>query len=486
MMRAVMGIGLLALFLVAGTSGGQTQRPRIDDILGPDTPDTWPSRKPRSDLFGTNDPDDEKFEVKGWTGHAYSHKANFSNCSAESHLSDNNIGMTIGSDLDVSVNFTNASWHLPSAEEMDIAMAFVDGKGNTLATQTTKAHLSSGSPTTIFLHLSPYDRFTDFLLASDTVAFSANGVESQTFGLARSNFAEVYQYLRQCEMRADMRGFDNDAGAPASINPGAISVGTCSGNIKFGWCLSRAPTWHGAVGYYKSANVPLHGSNYVMVPPTISGSVLPPDQLYARVKLSSYVVHAQNAGAKTGSQGSGVAVGPHTLLTNCHVVMQQSKNLDKDGNKIKENDWDDPYDRKYGVITIAGPDGDGLWKADVVEEHCGADIAILQTGADLYPINGIRQLDWLKIGEPVYAVGAPRGMTGTLTPGSVANILLRNRYAPIMPDVDVVVSSAAITPGNSGGGLFDQYGNLIALNDSVQPDFNGLYFAVAIYQIFER
>lgn len=162
--------------------------------------------------------------------------------------------------------------------------------------------------------------------------------------------------------------------------------------------------------------------------------------------------------------------------------------MNKDGQptEIIYEDWKHPWDKNYDTIEIFGPDLLNAWPAKIIEPHCDADIAVLETAADLYPVNGIREFDGVNIGEPVYALGAPRGLAGTFTPGNVSNKFPQSHFAEIMPKVDLVISSAPITAGNSGGGLFDQYGNLIALNESESPELNGLYFAVGVYQIMLR
>lgn len=136
---------------------------------------------------------------------------------------------------------------------------------------------------------------------------------------------------------------------------------------------------------------------------------------------------------------------------------------------------------------IEAQEGDGtLWPARVISHSCEYDLAMLGTEADLYPVLGIRTFDDLRKGETVYAVGAPRGMVGTITTGSVANLLRHQNYRPQMPDVNLVISTAAITPGNSGGGLFDQYGNLVGLNEAILQEYQSLFVAIPITELVRK
>jgi Trypsin-like peptidase domain len=224
-------------------------------------------------------------------------------------------------------------------------------------------------------------------------------------------------------------------------------------------------------------------SPLVLVMNYVHGKPLQPDAIALLSAMSTYVIHAANKDSELGSLGSGVAVGRHTLLTNCHVVMSQSLNRDQAGVE-PEGANKFPFDRVYDTMTIEAQDGDGSrWPAQVTSHHCEFDLALLTTIADLYPVRGIRPFDGLSKGEPVYALGAPRGLSGTFTSGIIANLKPHEKYGPMMPDVDLVLTTAAITHGNSGGGLFDQYGDLIGLNQAVLPDLPGIFVVIPIVEL---
>lgn len=77
----------------------------------------------------------------------------------------------------------------------------------------------------------------------------------------------------------------------------------------------------------------------------------------------------------------------------------------------------------------------------------------------------MRRLPALKLGEPVivgqtvYAVGAPLGVTRTFTTGRVSNLDVGNDKRTL--------HTAPINPGNSGGPLLDARGNIVGVNVSV-------------------
>jgi hypothetical protein len=62
----------------------------------------------------------------------------------------------------------------------------------------------------------------------------------------------------------------------------------------------------------------------------------------------------------------------------------------------------------------------------------------------------------VSVGDRVYAIGAPKGLELTLTEGLVSSIRETT-------DGRVIQTSAPISPGSSGGGLFDTHGNLIGI-----------------------
>src|SRR5439155_9860037 len=68
----------------------------------------------------------------------------------------------------------------------------------------------------------------------------------------------------------------------------------------------------------------------------------------------------------------------------------------------------------------------------------------------------VRAFGDLAVGEHVFAIGAPRGLERTLSEGLLSG--LRHQ-----PGRNLVQTSAAISPGSSGGGLFDERGNLIGI-----------------------
>jgi len=85
----------------------------------------------------------------------------------------------------------------------------------------------------------------------------------------------------------------------------------------------------------------------------------------------------------------------------------------------------------------------------------------------------VRKYDSLKVGENVYGLGAPQGLDLSISLGLISQLRTHdgNRY---------IQTDAAISPGSSGGGLFDSAGNLIGILTAKITDagVEGIGFAI--------
>jgi len=102
------------------------------------------------------------------------------------------------------------------------------------------------------------------------------------------------------------------------------------------------------------------------------------------------------------------------------------------------------------------------------------DIAIVELHGEL-PIVSTRSATALKIGEPVYAVGAPRGLDLSISEGIVSQLRGAEVVTRTMP---LIQTTAAISPGSSGGGLFDAQGRLVGITTLYLKDAQSLNFAI--------
>jgi S1-C subfamily serine protease len=184
-------------------------------------------------------------------------------------------------------------------------------------------------------------------------------------------------------------------------------------------------------------------------PPAASNAPLSPTSLFEKVGPSVYGVKVkQEAGPKGAvSYGSAVAVSPREAITNCHVVSQ--------GKLITLSN---------GATTLPAE----VSAADRRTDRCYLKV----TNGTLEPVIGSRGFDSLVVGETVYTIGSPKGLDRTLGQGLLSG--LRK-----MEGVEYVQITAPVSEGSSGGGLFDDRGNLIGITTFTVRDSQNLNFAIA-------
>ena len=134
------------------------------------------------------------------------------------------------------------------------------------------------------------------------------------------------------------------------------------------------------------------------------------------------------------------------------------------------------------VTTSDGTEYD----AEVVGSDTADDIAVLKIDATDLTAAVIGDSDAASVGETVYADGNPGGtLSGTITEGIVSAL---NREITVETDsgeaitLNVIQTSAAVSPGSSGGGLFNDQGELIGVVNAKSSDTSdeGLGFAIPI------
>jgi len=179
---------------------------------------------------------------------------------------------------------------------------------------------------------------------------------------------------------------------------------------------------------------------------TLCAEALSPSEVFERVKDSVVVVRSLDANGKSITQGSGVFLPSGKVGTNCHVV--------KNGVSFQVGS-----DKQFVVATV--------WGSDEEKDICLLDVSGL-TGEPAK----LGQASHLKVGEAVYAVGAPRGLELTLSDGIVSQ--LRGGSPPL------IQTTAALSPGSSGGGLFDSEARLVGFTTLKVREGQSLNFAIPI------
>lgn len=204
-------------------------------------------------------------------------------------------------------------------------------------------------------------------------------------------------------------------------------------------------------------------------------------------KASPSVVTISVASGESGGTGSGIILSDDGyVLTNTHVVT---------------------LDGATGDATINVKASDGrLYTAELIGTDPLTDLAVikLNDASGLEPLE-FADSDALNVGDVAIAIGAPLGLSGTVTNGIVSalnrSISVQSSAAPEIPEeqqdqsqqpfdfwnfdipgqeggqqqssggstisIPVIQTDAAINPGNSGGALVDGEGKLIGVNVAI-------------------
>ncbi|WP_231628372.1 S1C family serine protease, partial [Streptomyces sp. Z38] len=131
-----------------------------------------------------------------------------------------------------------------------------------------------------------------------------------------------------------------------------------------------------------------------------------------------------------------------------------------------------------GNLSATFPDGK-KYEAEVVGNAQGYDVAVIKlknAPSDLKPLT-LGNSDDVAVGDSTIAIGAPFGLSNTVTTGIIS---AKNR--PVASSdgsgdkasyMSALQTDASINPGNSGGPLLDAQGNVIGINSAIQSTSNG-------------
>ena len=122
------------------------------------------------------------------------------------------------------------------------------------------------------------------------------------------------------------------------------------------------------------------------------------------------------------------------------------------------------------------------YRATVVGTDRSHDLAVIQIKAPELSPMVLGDSRNLQVGQKVYAIGNPFGLSGTLTSGLVSSI--RSVQEPDGVTIDEAIQTdAAINPGNSGGPLLNSHGEVVGINTMIASNVGqnaGIGFAIPI------
>jgi cytochrome c-type biogenesis protein CcmH/NrfG len=122
-------------------------------------------------------------------------------------------------------------------------------------------------------------------------------------------------------------------------------------------------------------------------------------------------------------------------------------------------------------LAVQVKQGEKSWQAEIKQIDPRLDLCLLKVEGLSAPSVPMRASDTVTIGERVYAIGAPEGLELTLSDGLVSGFRHRNGQT-------VIQTTAPISHGSSGGGLFDSDGKLIGITTFFLSDSQNLNFAI--------
>ncbi len=169
------------------------------------------------------------------------------------------------------------------------------------------------------------------------------------------------------------------------------------------------------------------------------------EELFAELSRSTARITVHDVSGRAVGLGSGVVTGIGTVITNCHVATAG------------------------GSLTVKVGSEQFSASVEVADEEY--DLCRLSVTGLTAPAVTIGTADSLKTGQKVFAIGSPQGLELTISDGIVSG--MRD-----LPQGRVIQTTAPISPGSSGGPLFDAYGRLVGIMTFQHRSGQNLNFAV--------
>lgn len=186
------------------------------------------------------------------------------------------------------------------------------------------------------------------------------------------------------------------------------------------------------------------------------------------IAITTYTFFGQPIVSYSLVEGSGFVTdyeGNPYIITNFHVVDQTLN------------------------TTVTFSDGDS-YPGKVIGSDVYADLAVLTVNApasEFFPLT-IVDSSGLSVGESVFAIGAPFGLTGTYTSGVISQLgrTITEATAGNYLISGILQFTAPINPGNSGGPLLGSNGNVVGITTATISGSQGLGFAIPSHTIIKE
>jgi hypothetical protein len=170
------------------------------------------------------------------------------------------------------------------------------------------------------------------------------------------------------------------------------------------------------------------------------------EDLFQRVSPSVFVVETLDGTGTVLAFGSGICVGSELVVTNTHVIEKG--------------------------VAVRVRHRDNTWPASVERIDLGTDLSVLKVEGLSAPSLKLRPYSTLQVGERIFAIGAPEGMELTLSEGIISGL------RKLEDEGLVIQTTASVSHGSSGGGLFDTEGRLVGITTFTLMEGQNLNFAI--------
>ncbi len=178
----------------------------------------------------------------------------------------------------------------------------------------------------------------------------------------------------------------------------------------------------------------------------------PPDgslsarEVFELTSPSVFVVEAFDADGSVRALGSAVAISSRDVITNNHVV--------------------------EGASKVRLRQGDKHWDASITETDANRDFCRISAPSLSARPAVVASVSRVRVGDRVYAIGAPEGLELTLSEGLVSGIRAGDSGESL------IQTSAPISHGSSGGGLFNDRAELVGITTFYVKGGQNLNFAI--------
>jgi S1-C subfamily serine protease len=181
--------------------------------------------------------------------------------------------------------------------------------------------------------------------------------------------------------------------------------------------------------------------------PTPTIAVLSSEEIYKVESPGMLLIETYDDEGRKRGLGSGFSVASDgTTITNYHVIRGASR------------------------ATVKFADGTVGSVSGVESYDPGRDLAVIQVTPAPSAVLEVGDSDKLQVGDKIVAVGSPLGLQNTMSEGIVS--ALRNG--------GIIQISAPISPGSSGGAVFDEHGKVIGVSAAQMVAGQNLNFAIPI------